>query len=69
MKFIELFLTHFAQNFSPAELRSHKLYALIYRGKRLQLLPLYAEHPIGALSPRGTSIVYLPAEFEPLTVA
>lgn len=28
-----------------------------------------AEHPIGTLSPCGTSIVNLPAEFEPLTVA
>ena len=28
-----------------------------------------AEHPIGTLAPCGTSIVYLPAEFEPLTVA
>jgi hypothetical protein len=31
---------------------------------------LAAEHPIGTLSPCGTSIVsLLPAEFEPLTVA
>ena len=28
-----------------------------------------AEHPIGTLSPCGTSIVYLLAEFEPLTIA
>ena len=28
-----------------------------------------AEHPIDTLSSCGTSIVYLPAEFEPLTVA
>ena len=28
-----------------------------------------AEHPIGTLSPCGTSIVYLLAEFEPLTMA
>ena len=28
-----------------------------------------AEHSIGTLSPCGTSIVVLPAEFEPLTVA
>ena len=28
-----------------------------------------AEHPIGTLAPREASIVYLPAELEPLTVA
>ena len=34
------------------------------------LIKLAAEHPIGTLSPCGTSIVtLLPAEFEPLTVA
>ncbi len=52
-------------------LAGHVLSQLSYGPKTLSLQKVYktAEHPIGTLAPRGTSIVYLLAEFEPLTIA
>ena len=51
------------------ELPTHGVETRCSNSTELKRYITYAEHPIVALSTCGTSIVYLLAEFEPLTMA